>query len=220
MNSVCAVIIFAKAPEKGKVKTRLAQDTGEEFAAEFYKLCAEHTFSEILKLKSNNFTPFIYCSNESEIENVSNWAGQEFVVKPQVDSNLGERMKKSFDEIFSIGFTKAIIIGTDLPDVSKKMIESAASKLDEYDLVIGPATDGGYYLLGIKNLIPNIFDSIEWSTSKVLNTTMEKINSSGLKSYMLEEKIDIDTEKDLENWMRKCEDSENPVYIFVDKLYK
>ncbi len=220
MNASCAVIVFTKYPNKGNVKTRLAKTTGDQFATEFYKLCAEKIFSEMLKLDSDKFKTIIFCSDKDEIELFSDWLNGEFNVKPQTGNSLGERMSAAFKDVFNGGFSHAIIIGTDQPDISAKVIEQVNSKLLNYDFVIGPSADGGYYLLGMKNLLPEVFDGIEWSSSSVLNSTIEKVNALTKTHFLLDEKIDIDTEEDLNLWMKRCKDNTNPVYRFVENLYK
>ena len=220
MSADSAIIIFAKFPEEGKVKTRLAKDKGPYFATEFYRVCAEHIISEVKKLNNNNFTSYVYCYSNSQIEMISRWLGKELIVRSQIDGDLGERMSNSFNEVFQAGFLKAIIIGTDVPDINSDLINSAASKLDENDLVIGPSLDGGYYLLGMNRLVSEIFRDIQWSTSLVLQSTLNKIKSLELKAGLLEELIDIDTENDLLNWMKTCNDENNPIYKFVSEYHK
>ena len=215
MSTKCAVIIFAKLPQKGKVKTRLAKDVGENFATAFYRACAEYIFSEIQNLSRKDFTPFIFCYGKSEVNRISRWAGKNFIVRPQIDGDLGERMSASFNEVFNEGFSRAVIIGTDVPDFRSDMIISTSSKLNNSDFVIGPSSDGGYYLLGMNKPFPELFKEIEWSTSLVLQTTVDIIKSSNLKIELLERLVDIDTEKDLRNWMNFCGDINNPVYKFV-----
>ncbi|MBT8379420.1 MAG: TIGR04282 family arsenosugar biosynthesis glycosyltransferase [Ignavibacteria bacterium] len=220
MSNECAIIIFAKFPDKGFVKTRLAKDLGEEFATEFYRVCAEHIFSEVLKINSNTLKPFIFCVGEKEVKKVYEWAKKKFIVRPQIDSDLGRRMSVSFKKCFSEGYTKAIIIGTDIPDISTEIIEKAFSTLNNYDCVLGPSSDGGYYLLGMNNFYPEIFEGIEWSTSTVTQKTLEKINSLNLQSKLLNELIDVDTKKDLDKWVRSCIELTNPVYKFVSNYFQ
>jgi rSAM/selenodomain-associated transferase 1 len=220
MRADCALIIFVKFPQKGKVKTRLAKDMGAYFATEFYRICAEHILSEIKKLKEDNFTAYIYCYSNSEVEMVSGWVGKEFIVKAQIDGDLGERMSRSFNEMFQEGFSKALIIGTDVPDITSDLINTAALKLDKNDFVIGPSSDGGYYLLGMNRLITEIFRNINWSTSLVLQNTLDKIKSLQLKVDLLDELIDVDTKNDLINWMKIRSDLNNPIYQYLSDYYK
>lgn len=220
MSNECAIIIFAKFPEQGFVKTRLAKDLGEEFATEFYRVCAEHIFSEVLKINSNILKPFIFCVGETEVKKVYEWAEKKIKVIPQIDSDLGGRMSASFKKSFNQGYTKAIIIGTDIPDISTEIIEKAFSTLNDYDCVLGPSSDGGYYLLGMNDFYPEIFEGIEWSTSTVIQKTLEKITSLNLQSKLLNELIDVDTKKDLDNWMRSCIEFSNPVYKFVSNYFQ
>jgi len=220
MRADCAIIVFVKFPQKGKVKTRLAKDMGEYFATEFYRICAEHILSEIKKLKKDNFTPYIYCHSNSEVEIVSGWVGKEFIVRAQIDGDLGERMFRSFKEVFHQGFSKALIIGTDIPDITSDLINGAALKLDENDFVVGPSSDGGYYLLGMNKPITEIFLDLNWSTSLVLKYTLDKIKSLKLKAGLLDELIDVDTKNDLSNWMKICNNLNNPIYKYVSDYYK
>ena len=220
MRADCAIIIFVKFPQKGKVKTRLAKDTGANFATEFYRICAEHILSEIKKLKKDNFSAYVYCDSNFELEKVAGWVGKEFIVKAQIDGDLGERMSRSFNEVFHEGFSKALIIGTDVPDINSDLINSAASKLDENDFVIGPSSDGGYYLLGMNRPITEIFQDFNWSTSLVLQNTLDKIKSLELKVDLLDELIDVDTKNDLKNWMKIRNDLNNPIYKYLSDHYK
>jgi len=211
-----ALIMFAKFPENGKVKTRLAKGAGENFATGFYRVCAEYTFSEAVKLKSARFKLFVYCFSESDLKNVAEWAGGEFDVRAQAGENLGERMKNSFKDVFSEEFKKAIIIGTDLPDISAELINTASSKLDVYDFVIGPSCDGGYYLLGMKDFTPELFFNIEWSSSSVLTSTFRKISILKKNYYLLDEKKDVDSVQDLKDWLHHSKDIDHPVYRFLN----
>jgi len=220
MRTDCALLIFVKFPQRGMVKTRLAKDTGAYFATEFYRICTEHILSETKKLKKENFTAYIYCYSNSEVEMVSGWVGKEFIVKAQIDGDLGERMSRSFNEIFHEGFSKVLIIGTDVPDITSDLINSAALKLDKSDFVIGPSSDGGYYLLGMNRPITEIFHEINWSTSIVLQNTLDKIKSLELKVDLIDELIDIDTKNDLINWMKIRSDLNNPVYKYLADYYK
>ncbi len=220
MRSDCAIIIFVKFPQEGMVKTRLAKDKGAFFATEFYRICTEHILSEIQKLSNNNFTSYIYCYSNSEVEMVSGWIGDGFIIKPQIDGDLGWRMSRSFSEVFLEGFSKALIIGTDVPDINSDLILNASLKLDENDFIIGPSSDGGYYLLGMNRLVSEIFQDINWSTSIVFQSTLNRINSLELKADLLDELIDVDTENALLNWMKTCNNVNNPVYKFVSEYHK
>ncbi len=213
-----ALIIFARYPVSGKVKTRLASSFGKEFALGFYKECSRYLFTIVVRNQNDFFTPFLFCSEKDELNKMINWAGSGFEYYYQEGNDLGERMSNAFNKVFTVGAKKAVIVGTDVPDVSKNLIASTFKLLDEKDFVIGPSTDGGYYLLGMKNLNSNLFSGISWSTEAVLNQTINRITKNNFSFAKLEELYDIDDERSLKLWMKKCsKDYDNPVFKFVKK---
>ncbi len=213
-----ALIIFARYPVLGKVKTRLASCFGKEFALGFYKECSRYLFTIVVRNQNDFFTPFLFCSEKDELNKMINWAGSGFEYYYQEGNDLGERMSNAFNKVFTVGAKKAVIVGTDVPDVSKNLIASTFKLLDEKDFVIGPSTDGGYYLLGMKNLNSNLFSGISWSTEAVLNQTINRITKNNFSFAKLEELYDIDDERSLKLWMKKCsKDYDNPVFKFVKK---
>ncbi len=216
-----AIIIFTKFPVEGKVKTRLAKNMGNKFAVSFYRKCAEHTFKELVKVKETGSELFLFCSEENEIEQVMKWAGNNFNYYSQQGDDLGLKMYNAFDTMFKIGYKKVIIIGTDVPDVSMKIVRSAISVLDNYSVVIGPANDGGYYLLGFKSKLIDLFSGIEWSTNSVFDNTIEKLNRSKINYFMLDELTDIDTLEDLQNWLMQYKgDATHPIKVFLESYNK
>ncbi len=195
-----AVIVFAKYPEEGKVKTRLASTLGDKFAKDFYKVCAEHTFKEILKTNRNDTRHFLFYSEENDRNKIKKWTHSKFLLFPQQGKDLGEKILNAFQSVFKNDVSKSIIIGTDLPDISSDIINDAFELLNESDVVLGPAKDGGYYLLGMKKIIKELFIDLPWSTDRLLKKTLEIIKSQNLKVSILPELSDIDTESDLNNW--------------------
>ena len=211
-----ALIIFARYPVSGKVKTRLACTLGKVIALGFYKECSRHLFAEILGNQNEFFTPFLFCSEKDELDKMRDWAGSGFEYYYQEGSDLGERMKNAFKKVFTLGVKKAVIIGTDVPDISKTVIADSFILLDTKDFVIGPSTDGGYYLLGLKNLNCDLFTGINWSTETVLSKTINRIGENNLSLAKLEQLHDIDDERSLKLWMNECtENYDNPVFKFV-----
>jgi len=198
-----AVIVFAKFPEKGKVKTRLASTLGDRFAKDFYKVCAEHTFNEILKTNNNNTRHFLFYSDENDRKKIKKWTQSKFLLFHQQGEDLGKKMLNAFQSVFKNDVSKTIIIGTDLPDISSDIIEKSFNLLDDCDVVIGPATDGGYYLLGMKKIYEKLFLNLPWSTDKLFEQTLKIINELNLNLSILPELSDIDTENDLNNWINK-----------------
>jgi rSAM/selenodomain-associated transferase 1 len=209
------LIVFLKYAEKGKVKTRLAEKMGNEFTLDFYTICAEHVFNICNDLKSKDITPILFSSEKRNVGNIRKWSGEKFDVHFQEEGELGNKMYEAFKQIFGLDASKAVIIGTDLPDLSHQIIVEAFNLLDNYDVVLGPAKDGGYYLLGLNKKqfdesIHQLFNSISWSTNKVLTETIIRIDKLKLKYKLLKELQDIDTEENLVNWLKseKTKDSE------------
>lgn len=184
------LIVFAKNPVLGKVKTRLAATVGNKKALEVYRKLLLHTRLII--------TPFIgktifYFTDTLEEE--EGWS--QFDQRLQQGATLGVRMSNAFNEAFEEGTNKVIIIGTDCYDISSTIIAEAFDTLNDNDVVIGPAEDGGYYLLGMKKFHPDFFKNKRWSTETVFIDTLEEVKKLGLKHKNLQTLMDIDTEKEL-----------------------
>lgn len=186
-----ALIIFVKNLIEGHVKTRLAATLGNDGAMDIYKQLLKNTQNSILNFETDKivfYSDFI----EEEI-----WGNNLFQNKIQEGNDLGERMKNAFNSSFTAGYEKIVIIGTDCPGINKSILENAFMALNNLDIVIGPATDGGYYLLGMKKEYPFLFQNIEWSTDKVLQQTIDLCSKNRLSYFLLPELSDIDEEKDL-----------------------
>ena len=185
-------MIFARNPEKGKVKTRLAKGVGPEKALEIYFRLLEHTRDQVIPL---GCSARVYYSDY--VENGDLWPDDQFEKKKQEGDDLGTRMYKAFADAFYEGYRKVIIIGTDLYELQTHHLREAFDALENHNAVIGPAKDGGFYLLGLKEMIPEIFDHKPWGTDQVLELVRADIEKTGLKPYLLEELNDIDTLNDL-----------------------
>jgi rSAM/selenodomain-associated transferase 2/rSAM/selenodomain-associated transferase 1 len=217
-KSSVSIIIFARFPAPGRVKTRLAKDLGEEPAAEFYKLCAEHVF-EVSRKVPYDTNRYIFCSDKEDVERIRHWAGWRFYYAAQTEGDLGERIEQGFATVFGHGAQKAIILATDVPDLSAKIVDDAVRALNSCDVVVGPCHDGGYYLLGLKKLYKELFVDVPWSTERVLNHTLSLIKSLGLTVYLLPALTDIDTEEDLKRWCsEEAANSSHHVRDFVCRL--
>lgn len=188
-----ALIIFIKNPVKGRVKTRLAKDADEDYALKVYLELQNYTRDVSLKTDA---TRYLYYS--SHIQGVDLWDPLLFNKRLQSNGDLGERMRNAFAEILTF-HEKVIIIGSDCIQLDSEILNSAFVLLDEYDIVLGPAIDGGYYLLGVKEYPPDIFTSMPWSTGMVLDKTIERILKAGKSCRLLQELSDIDY---LEDWER------------------
>ncbi len=171
--------------------------------SQVHKIIAERIFKECLKLDEENFSIFVFYPEENNTEQVRNWVNKRFSLFTQIGKTLGEKMSNAFKKIFELNFEKAIIIGTDIPDISKSILSEAFLDLEKNDVVIGPANDGGYYLLGMNKYLPEMFENIEWSIGSVYRQTTEKINQNKLRYKTMEMLIDIDVKEDLLNWHEK-----------------
>ena len=189
-----ALIVFAKNLEKGKVKTRLAKEIGTQKALEIYKECCIHTMTNTFDIPARKMLFY-----SDYIENGDLWGSDDFAKFVQNGNDLGDRMMHAFRVAFDKS-VKAIIIGTDCMELTRDLINEAFDRLDDHDFVVGPANDGGYYLLGMNAFYPELFQNMEWSTDTVLEKTLSKINAEQ-SVYRLPELIDIDTIEDLEKSM-------------------
>jgi rSAM/selenodomain-associated transferase 2/rSAM/selenodomain-associated transferase 1 len=194
-----SLIIFARYPLPGKVKTRLARDIGDEAAAEFYKLCAEHVFRESDTL-SGRVQRYLFYSDPEDSKDMQDWGGPRFNYEAQVGSDLGRRLEHALGTVFEHGAQKAIVLATDVPGITAHTIDEAFRALDSSDVVLGPCPDGGYYLLGMKRLYKELFIDISWSTNQVLNETSDVMRRLGLSVRRLPALADIDTGEDLRRW--------------------
>ncbi|NCO63169.1 MAG: glycosyltransferase [Flavobacteriales bacterium] len=190
-----ALIIFTRNPELGKCKTRLAKTIGNQAALGIYMHLLSHTAQISKKSTADKFVFY----SENIIEN-DLWNSEVFRKKMQQGSDLGERMEHAFTELFALGYEKVVIIGSDLLDLKTTHIDNAFKLLQEHDLVIGPAKDGGYYLFGMKKLQPNIFKNKAWGTSTVLKDTLNDIQNCTF--VLLEALNDIDTFEDIQSYQQ------------------
>ena len=184
------LIIFIKNPKLGKVKTRLAATVGDEKALSIYKKLLGFTQKLAISLPCERMLFY-----SDEIEANDDWSNVFFQKNKQYGNDLGERMKNAFCEVL-LTSKKAIIIGSDCAELTKEILENAFEALEKNDFVIGPAEDGGYYLLGMNHFEPTIFENINWSTAEVLSKTIEKIARLEKKVAFMPTLSDIDNEED------------------------
>lgn len=190
------LIVFLKYPEPGRVKTRLARDIGWKNASLIYSEIAQSVIGKVSK--SSEYKTLIFFDPPEKKEDVRRWLkNANLNLLPQEGNPLGERMLNAFEKAFSLGAKSAVIIGTDCMEVSDKTVLEAFQALREVDAVLGPARDGGYYLLGLNRAFPWIFKDIKWSTSLVLSQTIKKIEEKKLRFKLLKTLTDIDTVRDL-----------------------
>ena len=185
------LLIFTKNPQLGKVKTRLAKTIGDEKALLIFHKLIDKT---ALVVDGVDAHKSLYYSDFIDDQDI--WEGRVRNKKIQEGNSLGERMANAFKIGFNCGYNRIVVIGTDLWNLDAQTINNAFSTLRNVDGVIGPATDGGYYLLGLSRWIPSVFHEKRWGTSRVFKDTVEDFKNNTL-AY-LETKNDIDYFEDLE----------------------
>ena len=184
------LLIFTRNPELGKAKTRLAKTVGNETALEIYKFLLQRTKDISLKVNADKAVCYSVKIRENDI-----WNTDIYQKYQQEGEDLGIRMLNAFKNGFEAGYKKIIIIGSDLYDLSSKEIDNAFNQLDKNDLVLGPALDGGYYLLGMKELYKKVFKNKEWGRAAVKKDTLQDLINQQVK--LLEVKNDIDVYEDI-----------------------
>ncbi|MDY6862736.1 MAG: TIGR04282 family arsenosugar biosynthesis glycosyltransferase [Thermodesulfobacteriota bacterium] len=215
-----AFILFLKYPEKGMVKTRIAKVLGNDFTLLLYKQFVADILETSNKIDADTF--IIYSTNDTA-KGEDYFLGKGYSCLPQKGVNLGMRMYNAFHEIFSQGYMKLVLIGSDTPDLPPNYIDEAFLKLDEYDIVLGPSGDGGYYLMALQydTLSYAIFDDIQWSTSQVLRKTLKNMQRNGMTCYLLPELDDIDDIDGLSHFYtrhkKRGETSHTMKFLFSNK---
>lgn len=191
-----AIIVFAKFPEPHKVKTRLGARIGYEHAADLYRLFIEQTLLQAVKAAADQiFVAHEPIKRGSEFQEILPAGISLF---PQNGIDLGERMLNAFQWAFSRGESRVVIIGSDSPTLPPQFLNSAFDHLLQHDIVIGPAEDGGYYLIGSSAAHPRLFENIEWSAPTVLQKTLERANAMKLTTALLPEWYDVDEVESLQ----------------------
>lgn len=190
-----AVIVFLKAPETGRVKTRLSGVLDPAALLDLYRAFIGDTL-EALETAGKVFICF---SPPEAKEGLRSWLGEGYDYLPQQGADLGERMSNAFEEIFNRGYSSALLIGTDIPELTRDHMAEARQALSTTDAVIGPTGDGGYYLIGFqKPAFSNaVFHGIPWSTTSVLDQTLKAMTQASLQYKLLSRLEDIDTPEDL-----------------------
>jgi rSAM/selenodomain-associated transferase 1 len=187
-----ALIIFTKNAEPGKVKTRLAATVGNVAAFAVFQKLSNYTAGIAAGL---NVEKFVFYSDYIPAEDL--WSGATFYKNIQQGISLGDRMSNAFADAFEKQFERVVIIGTDCPGLDQTTLEKAFEVEGDHDVVLGPAADGGYYLIGTNRYIPALFENIQWSTSEVLMSTISICRAHHLSYYLLPVLHDVDEEKDL-----------------------
>lgn len=190
------LIVFVRAPRPGFVKTRLAAALGVEAACAAYRELVDHLLPKLelptLKVELR-FTP------DDAAAELAPWLRPGWQLRPQGEGDLGARLERAVADSIAAGFSRCLIIGTDCPYLTSTDLNEAEAALDTHQVVLGPAVDGGYWLIGLCASSENLFRDIPWSTGEVLSTTLKAAQVAGLKVHLLRTLEDIDTAAD---WAR------------------
>jgi len=186
------VMVFTRNPELRKVKTRLAKTIGDEAALKIYKFLLAHAEKTIRQVSGDKAAYY-----SETIEKNDLWNCDIYQKYQQKGEHLGARMQNAFANSFDLDYDKVVIVASDLYTITSKHIETAFKQLDQHDVVIGPSPDGGYYLLGMKQLHKHVFTERAWGTDTVLSDTLSDLKN--IDVHLLEELNDIDTYNDIKN---------------------
>jgi len=192
--------IFIKYPEPGKVKTRLAKDIGNKKAADICRQVAELILKNTMPF-NHAYDRIVFYDPAARQKDFTAWLPEEQFVLQQ-GSDVGARMDNAVRVLLDRGAEKVVLTGADIPDLSGRIIESAFQELTRADIVIGPARDGGYYLIGMKSPHPEIFRNIPWSTPRVLEDTLMELRRLRLSVTLIERLSDMDTVEDLQHFLK------------------
>lgn len=205
MTQPPCLIIFTRYPVAGKAKTRLIPALGAEGAANLQRQMTEHTLAQVQTLQQQFALDVevwfaATSARQTEQQQMQNWLGNHWHYQPQQGNDLGERLLYAIQSAFVAQRQSVVTIGTDCPSLTANHIQQAFQLLSQHDLVLGPATDGGYYLIGLRRFIPDLFIGIAWSSETVLQKTVETATRLGLSIAYLDRLTDIDRPEDLGVW--------------------
>ena len=192
------LILFAKAPELGKVKTRLGQQIGGQKALDAYIQLLRHLARQLRRRTDVE----VRITPDHALDSLKALIPETWKVRPQGEGDLGARLTHAFQEAFAEGCTKVAAIGSDCPYITSRDIDSAWESLNQKDICVGPATDGGYWLLGMRAMQPTLFQDIPWSTPEVLAQTLLKCRQNGLTISLLPILSDVDERTEWEAFLK------------------
>lgn len=200
MPTDLALLVFLKYPEPGKVKTRLAKSLGHERAAELYREFIASTLENCSRLaRAACFATFTPAQKKTQLQAM--YPGPWQWLEQSSSTNLGERIHHAINAVLAQGYRRVLAAGTDSPDLPLAFLEEAAEKLREHDLVLGPAEDGGYYLIGVKSAPQALFEKIDWSTERVLAQTLRNAKHLNWSVHLLPQWYDVDDERTLQRFL-------------------
>ena len=181
------------------MKTRLAAEVGDPTALAIYRRLAEQVLAAV-RMEADYSITVAYAPGSAG-RAVREWLGTSVALRPQSGGNLGARMAGAIADAKSSGAQRVVVIGTDCPEVTAAVVKEAFDRLGGVDVVLGPATDGGYYLIGMARLHSMLFEDVPWSSPETLRITLELARGAGLSIALLEERRDVDTVDDWRAWL-------------------
>lgn len=209
-----ALILMTRIPVPGKTKTRLMDILSGEECAEIHKNFLKDLFSSCEKLK-NKVDIYLTYTPEGKIFLIEDILPEYIKLFPQQGESLGDRMSNAIDKLLDEDYKKVVLIGSDIPELQPKDIEIAFNILEDNDICLGPTSDGGYYLVGMKEIHSEIFcDNIAWGKKSVLEGTIDIANRANLTVGLSEKHMDIDTKEDLLNFIKRIEEKKRSYEVF------
>ena len=193
-----SLIIFSRYPEPGKTKTRMIPALGAEGAADLQRRLSEHTLVQARKLRQLREIDIQVYFAGGNLDLMKNWLGNDVSYDAQAEGDLGAKMQSAMQDNFAQNKQRVVIIGIDCPSIDSTILEAAFNALEERDLVLGQAEDGGYYLIGLSKLVPELFADISWGTNKVFSTTKAIASNLDLTTAYLPILRDLDRPEDLD----------------------
>ena len=208
------LIVFTRYPEPGRTKTRLIPALGPDGAADLQRRMTRHVLHQADGLAAETE---IWYEGGGDAR-MRECFGADRAYRQQSPGDIGERMLAAFTDAFNSGASRVVLIGTDCPGISPALLRQALDALQRNDLVLGPAADGGYYLIGLKRPIPELFDGLPWSTGAVLEATLRICRDLGLKVELLDELRDVDRPEDLPDCERCLRATEPAISVVIPAL--
>ena len=196
------LIVFTRYPEPGRVKTRLIPLLGADGAAELHRRMTRHTLAAAAGLRSQLGADVVVRFTGGKRLDMERLYGGQWALEEQGDGELGSRLERAVGDAFAAGRTKVVVVGCDCPELTPRLLQDAFAALHPSDVVIGPALDGGYYLIGLSRLSPGIFGGIPWGTERVLDETLRAARRLSLTVQLLPALRDVDRPDDLGVWER------------------
>jgi rSAM/selenodomain-associated transferase 2/rSAM/selenodomain-associated transferase 1 len=203
------LIVFTRYPESGRTKTRLVSTLGAQGAADLHRQMAERAVRTARAAMAGKNVDVEICFTGGDEQKMREWLGADLRYSLQVGHDLGQRMANAFQLGFHEGYRRVVLIGTDCPELTGNILDKAFALLEQRDVVIGPAHDGGYYLIGMARACLRAFTAIPWGTAKVLQATLDALRDAGTSWALVDRLVDVDTAEDLVVWEKVAEATRN-----------